>query len=892
MTLDRESIRSKILENLHRSNIGVAENNLMPDVRVQPDYYGQWRIAVITDEFENLTIEERKKIVLKDLSELDIEWLDLLTLEECQWSGNLPIDSDMSDSPMWPDALLRAKSPSGDITFPSDLDDDIKPPIIVTFYSLRGGVGRSTALAYTAQILARRGHTVLCIDLDLEAPGLAALFDRELEIQSGCGVVPLLFQFDAGEEPDIQKHLLRLSEVDELYCIPAGFPDADYARQLTFLDPASWYREERNPLHKLVDSASRLSINPSIILLDSRTGITPMSGPLLFDLADLAIITFFPHPQARTGTKALVEALLSTHSRRQGADVKSRFTPEPKFIVSPIPESKAPEVVYRYQERSLEWITEWLSSCNQQRSDELYIDAREVTQFISYKESIATSDSIEKDLDIWKNYEEVANWISNFIPTQQEQYIESKDDGESLLSVLSDSKSNILDELSFPSGQAEDQADFLETFIPTENVEKALRPGYPLVIGRKGTGKTAIFRKITEESNRRHAIIVSPSGLKNDRFWIPSRESFIEFEKEIKKQGLSWREFWILQVCFSCLFDQKSGISNVEPLFDLEQNFDTIQNEFQFSQIVLSLMSYDRLGLIAREYLNRIDRVASSNTLLVFDGLDTGFGSSSEDRDRRTSALEGLLEMVIDLEANLKNLKFKVLLRSDIFDKLSFENKSHFYGKTANLSWQKRSDFFKVPLKQALRSSSFAELVRAYMKRSTFPLDVKFWAEEDVFQVWNLLLNERMRGGKSGFTRNWVWSRLADAKDNRSPRFILRLLDEALTWEKRESISSSYSKSVIRPRALVESLPQISKAAADALVNEEFKELQNFVDHLKLQERSPIERDKLSGYEKEVDTAIEIGLIGVYDEKNSSAIRYKIPDLYLTGIGMKRSGQA
>src|SRR6266571_2993520 len=50
-----------------------------------------------------------------------------------------------------------------------------KPATFVTFYSFKGGVGRSMALINTAGILAGRGFRVLVIDLDLEAPGLSYL---------------------------------------------------------------------------------------------------------------------------------------------------------------------------------------------------------------------------------------------------------------------------------------------------------------------------------------------------------------------------------------------------------------------------------------------------------------------------------------------------------------------------------------------------------------------------------------------------------------------------------------------------------------------------------------------------------------------------------------------
>ena len=43
---------------------------------------------------------------------------------------------------------------------------------IVTFYSYKGGTGRTMALANIAWLLACNGYQVLTIDWDLEAPGL------------------------------------------------------------------------------------------------------------------------------------------------------------------------------------------------------------------------------------------------------------------------------------------------------------------------------------------------------------------------------------------------------------------------------------------------------------------------------------------------------------------------------------------------------------------------------------------------------------------------------------------------------------------------------------------------------------------------------------------------
>lgn len=49
------------------------------------------------------------------------------------------------------------------------------PPSRFVFSSIKGGVGRSTALSVAAADLASRGYRVLVIDLDMEAPGLGAM---------------------------------------------------------------------------------------------------------------------------------------------------------------------------------------------------------------------------------------------------------------------------------------------------------------------------------------------------------------------------------------------------------------------------------------------------------------------------------------------------------------------------------------------------------------------------------------------------------------------------------------------------------------------------------------------------------------------------------------------
>jgi hypothetical protein len=146
-----------------------------------------------------------------------------------------------------------------------------------------------------------------------------------------------------------------------------------------------------------------------------------------------------------------------------------------------------------------------------------------------------------------------------------------------------------------------------------------------------------------------------------------------------------------------------------------------------------------------------------------------------------------------------------------------------------------------------------------------------------------------MRGAKTTFTRDWVWNRLTDGAGNRSPRTLLQLFDEANQWEQRQD--SPYDRSVIRPRALVESLQAVSERAVSALLDEEFQELLPLKARLSDINRTPFDAGELEGLDEDiVRLAREVGLLEVYEGTEASVKRYRVPDLYRLGLDMVRKG--
>jgi MinD-like ATPase involved in chromosome partitioning or flagellar assembly len=866
--LTEDQIREQIKANLQASGVE-------GQVSLRIDPYGGWRLRIVSSDFDELLWSERKAKALGGLLDDEFQLIDLLTPEELEYADEFSEPARDGTLPLWPEAFARAAA-TPSVRFASDLDSDLEAPVVSTFYSLRGGVGRSTALAYTARALAARGRTVICVDLDLEAPGLADLFG--LQCEAGKGVVDLLLQFDQGHQPDVTDHLLRASESDELYCLPAGWPDANYARQLRLLDPVAWYQEQENPLVKLIDALRHLPLEPDAVLLDARTGISPLSAPLLFDFADLAIIGFYPHPQTRVGTGNLVRALLNAKTRRTVEE--AHLTPEPRFLVSPVPAARLEDRL-RYEDRAVEWIAQWLGDAGVLSHEwPALLDPSEITTVVSYSDLIAQTDLTQTDSSTWTAYSDLVDWIDQLIPSQNDTALE--------ISPGLD-KSVLLRDLTFSAGTAEDQENLLETFVSTARVSRALDESVPLVVGRKGTGKTALFRRISESDDQNSVVVLAPSDLRPKYPGVLGSEGLKAVERRLLASETGWRTGWAALSALAMwqILGRPKASDSVDGAVACLPD---APNELEIVQAIESLLAIEDPGLVINAWLTDLDMQAAAGTRLLFDGLDTGFGNSNEDRERRRRALEGLFTFLLDRSAQFQNLRFKVLLREDIWRNLRFDNKSHLFGRSIRLEWDDQADYVRTVLKQALQSDQFCQLVAS----AALPAneDIARWPEDKVFQAWNALVGERMKGGKTAFTRNWVWNRLADGNEDRSPRSLLQLFRKARDWEITESEYSSYGRSLIRPRALTQSLQAVSEQALDAL-REEFVELDPIIERLRDIGRSPLNAEDVADVASEVETlAREVGLLEIYEGTESEASRFRVPDLYRLALGMTRKGQA
>ncbi|WP_155053656.1 ParA family protein [Streptomyces blattellae] len=198
---------------------------------------------------------------------------------------------------------------------------------IVTFYSYKGGAGRTMALVNVGWILASAGRRVLVVDWDLEAPGAhnflhPLLVDTHLRSTDGLielvrGYVSEVLRPPAEDEPDDGDWLrawvrparyvtgtdLRLSSGGRLDLMPAGRQQPRYAAAVSTFN---WYRfyEALGGGTLLQTLRGELTAAYDYVLVDCRAGAAPTVGMCTVALPD-DLVACFPYSlQSIEGTAA------------------------------------------------------------------------------------------------------------------------------------------------------------------------------------------------------------------------------------------------------------------------------------------------------------------------------------------------------------------------------------------------------------------------------------------------------------------------------------------------------------------------------------------------------------------------------------------------------------
>ena len=224
---------------------------------------------------------------------------------------------------------------------------------IVTFYSFKGGVGRTMALANIAVCLAQMGEKVLMVDWDLEAPGLPRYFDDYSKHgNSDSGLLDLLSEAKNIESPSALKwrnyvSSIHLEQGQSIDLISSGTADKDYAGKVLDFEWDTFF-QDFNGGEIIEHLRDEWRTQYDFVLIDSRTGITDSGGICTIQLPDILAVVFTANSQSLYGVKDIVV-------KAQQARQYLAFDRSP-FLVLPIPSRFDGRTEY---EESQKWLNKF-----------------------------------------------------------------------------------------------------------------------------------------------------------------------------------------------------------------------------------------------------------------------------------------------------------------------------------------------------------------------------------------------------------------------------------------------------------------------------------------------------------------------------------------------------
>ena len=207
---------------------------------------------------------------------------------------------------------------------------------VTTFYSFKGGVGRTMSLVNVGLELIKKGHKVLMVDFDLEAPGIET-FNLPKPEGGSKGLVDYVTQYrEDGQSPDVRDFLYESEGLSnnggKLWIMPSGMHDENYAKRLNQIKWDDIYNNEDGYL-MIEDMKAQWKeyLNPDYVLIDSRTGHTDVGGICTRQLPDAVVVLFFPNEQNLIGLEKVVPTI------RAESETERRKRIQIHFVSSNVP---------------------------------------------------------------------------------------------------------------------------------------------------------------------------------------------------------------------------------------------------------------------------------------------------------------------------------------------------------------------------------------------------------------------------------------------------------------------------------------------------------------------------------------------------------------------------
>jgi len=772
----------------------------------------------------------------------------------------------------------------------------IKTPI-VTFYSYKGGLGRTTTLTSYAMDLAINHKKRVCIlDCDFEAPGYMNFFSlgnyEVLKSGSKSGIVEFLVDNSFQNTIDIKNYIiscedLQLPDLKNLYIVPAGnLSDISIECSTKYVTHRDHYLEALSRIdlsneaviikgfESMFEKIEK-SVKPDIILIDSRTGFNDIFGITALKLSDCIVGFFGSSEQTKPGLRFILDKFYDikySGNTLSELILINSILPEDEKLSNEFHTAFINEVG-RYAE-FIQEIKEEKTANEVPFIPKFYkLKRNSILEKIGVKESEEDNKDYKDHLKLIKeklfddyisiftglNETEKISEIFKLDLVKQSSHIKTLELKNLILRKL---KSQFRNDDGKPKLFAEDAEVKPETFFYRESMKELFIRDKFIVQGFKGTGKTYLYKALRNPASieiKRTLLELAEIDTNNDIRFIDiislkgkGEPKSFDFKRirssEIKDKRSYFTNFWIVYTWNSIFLDaqEKLGFNHQSEMQDFIKSIlpDT-ETKKRFDDIIAN----DDFIIKIENDLKALDLfLKNQNTSLfvLYDQLDNLI-----EPHEWGEAVSPLVDYWWDNLNRFSNISPKIFIRTDLYKRLKGTNTSRLENNKIKIEWSREevySFLFKLIFSEKESFDAIFEIMsRTKRYDETFIKNSKKYLERNHNQL-NLYRNEiepfmtiffgkevRSQQGSLGKTFDWFYFNLTNADQKSiSLRPFINLVNGAIDGALKDPEKHIYQIIDQKYYANRENRDNAVKQHFDDLIREDFnKDLSIIFSYLK-----------------------------------------------------------
>lgn len=484
------------------------------------------------------------------------------------------------------------------------------------------------------------------------------------------------------------------------------------------------------------------------------------------------------------------------------------------------------------------------------------------------------------------------------------------------------SAEDALSRLDFGRVDAESEADLDRRFVRTGDFDQLVLRDIWVVLGAKGTGKSALFdlfvrfptqARALAPADLRDVVVTSGTG-----FSDLSEIATGDLERLRRAESYDHEKLWRLYIAVRAeleLTDLDWPLPN-GPLKDLLRAVGSradLRVGALLSQLWVmaignppSQVSITARGATltlrgGRRQLDVTTLLEDIDTTLeregkvmwvLFDKVDELFPGN---RDERCRALSSLMAASMALRRTFPRIQPRIMLRTDLWRGLEFTNKSHFADKIVELSWSPEQ-LKLLLIKRACADST----VRGYLGQLVLSLNrnnVEALNESERDAIMKAIFPSTVYpGAREAAILDWITARVADGMGTILPREAILMSNFAADFQ--WTLGGPDESSLISREAVRDAFRRVSENRRSTYLSE-FPDLQPHFERFEGQITPTFTRTELESLMAGLSPSgidmlrelYEIGVIKPIGAGVATATSFEVPRLYRQGLGMVIRGR-